>query len=265
VVPTISFRLLYGLLILRHDRRGILWLGATAHPTAEWIAHQLTEACGWERAPEYLIHDRDRAYGEVFTWRVRAMGIRDRPTSPRSPWQNAYAERLIGSIRRECVDYVVVLGERHLRPSPAGSRFPAPIGSEPCAVPTDQGIRLDDRQRAANIGEQPIEADEYQSVGAAEEKPLWRGPPHGIDLLAQHQDLRLRLCSRSEQVDEHPPDQSAKAPHQATTSPDSPSSASRMRFTTGTGKIRSLAVLLGVGVAAVGATAGGSMMSIISQ
>ncbi len=115
VVPTISFRLLYGLLILRHDRRRILWLGATAHPTAEWIAHQLTEACGWERAPEYLIHDRDRAYGEVFTWRVRAMGIRDRPTSPRSPWQNAYAERLIGSIRRECVDHVVVLGERHLR------------------------------------------------------------------------------------------------------------------------------------------------------
>ena len=115
VVPTISFRLLYGLLILRHDRRRILWLGATTHPTAEWIARQLTEACGWERAPEYLIHDRDRAYGEVFTWRVRAMGIRDRPTSPRSPWQNAYAERLIGSIRRECVDHVVVLGERHLR------------------------------------------------------------------------------------------------------------------------------------------------------
>ena len=110
VVPTISFRLLYGLLILRHDRRRILWLGITAHPTAEWIARQLTEACGWERAPEYLIHDRDRAYGEVFTWRVRAMGIRDRPTSPRSPWQNAYAERLIGSIRRECVDHVVVLG-----------------------------------------------------------------------------------------------------------------------------------------------------------
>ena len=115
VVPTISFRLLYGLLILRHDRRRILWLGTTAHPTAEWIARQLTEACGWERAPEYLIHDRDRAYGEVFTWRVRAMGIRDRPTSPRSPWQNAYAERLIGSIRRECVDHVVVLGQRHLR------------------------------------------------------------------------------------------------------------------------------------------------------
>ena len=115
VVPTISFRLLYGLLILRHDRRQILWLGVTAHPTAEWIARQLTEAFGWEQAPKYLIRDRDRAYGEVFARRVRSMGIRDRPTAPRSPWQNGHAERLIGSIRRECLDHVVVFGERHLR------------------------------------------------------------------------------------------------------------------------------------------------------
>ena len=114
VVPTISFRLLYGLLIVGH-RRQILWFGVTAHPTAEWIANQLTEACGWEQAPRYLIRDRDRAYGEVFIRRLRSMGIRDRPTSPRSPWQNGYAERLIGSIRRECLDHVVVFGERHLR------------------------------------------------------------------------------------------------------------------------------------------------------
>jgi hypothetical protein len=92
-----------------------LWLSATAHPTAEWIARQLTEAFGWEHAPKYLIRDRDRAYGEVFTRRVRSMGIRDRPTAPRSPWQNGHAERLIGSIRRECLDHVVVFGERHLR------------------------------------------------------------------------------------------------------------------------------------------------------
>ena len=115
VVPTISFRLLYGLLIMSHGRRQILWFGVTAHPTAEWIANQLTEAWGWEQIPRYLIRDRDRAYGEIFVRRVRSIGIRDRPTSFRSPWQNAYAERLIGSIRRECVDHIVVFGERHLR------------------------------------------------------------------------------------------------------------------------------------------------------
>ena len=115
VVPTISFKLLYGLLILRHDRRRILWIGVTRSPTAEWIARQVSEACGWEPVPDYLVRDRDRVYGEAFTRRIRAMGIRDRPTAPRSPWQNGYAERLIGSIRRECLDHVIVLGERHLR------------------------------------------------------------------------------------------------------------------------------------------------------
>src|SRR5437588_7014750 len=115
VVPTISFRLLYGLLIVGHGRRQILWFGVTANPTAEWIANQLTEACGWEQTPRYLIRDRDGAYGEIFRRRVRSIGIRDRPTSPRSPWQNGFAERLIGSIRRECLDHIVVFGERHLR------------------------------------------------------------------------------------------------------------------------------------------------------
>jgi transposase InsO family protein len=115
VVPTISFRPLYGLLIMDHGRRQIPWFGVTAHPTAEWIANQLTEACGWEQIPRYLIRDRDSRYGEIFIRRVRSIGIRDRPTFARSPWQNAYAERLIGSIRRECIDHVVVFGERHLR------------------------------------------------------------------------------------------------------------------------------------------------------
>src|SRR5712692_10192815 len=115
VVPTASFRLLYGLLILQHGRRQIMWLGATAHPTAEWITRQLMEAYGWEAAPQYVVRDRDAVYGDIFVRRLRAMGIRDRPTAARSPWQNGYAERLIGSIRRECLDNVVVFGERHLR------------------------------------------------------------------------------------------------------------------------------------------------------
>ena len=115
VVPTISFQLLYGLLILKHGRRKILCLSATAHPNAEWISRQLTEAYGWEEGPCYLVRDRDSVYGEVFTRRLRAMGIRDRPTAPRSPWQNGYCERLIGSIRRECLDHALVFGERHLR------------------------------------------------------------------------------------------------------------------------------------------------------
>jgi transposase InsO family protein len=92
-----------------------LWFGVTPHPTSEWLARQLTEALGWEPAPEYLIRDHDGAYGEIFKNRLRAMGIRDRPTAPRSPWQNGCAERVIGSIRRECLDHVVVFGERHLR------------------------------------------------------------------------------------------------------------------------------------------------------
>ena len=115
VVPTVSFQLLYGLVILRHSRRKLLWLSVTAHPNAEWIARQLTEACGWNEAPRYLIRDRDGAYGEIFIRRLEAMGIRDRPSSARSPWQNVHAERLIGSIRRDCLDHVVVFGERHLR------------------------------------------------------------------------------------------------------------------------------------------------------
>jgi transposase InsO family protein len=115
VGPTISFRLLYGLLILQHSRRQIVWLGVTTHPTAEWIARQLTEAYAWSAAPRCIIRDRDAVYGDIFMRRLQAMGIRDRPTAARSPWQNGCAERLIGSIRRDCLDYVVVFGERHLR------------------------------------------------------------------------------------------------------------------------------------------------------
>jgi len=115
VVSTIGFKLLYGLAILRLERRRLVWTNVTRNPTAEWIARQITEAFPWDAAPRYLIRDRDTAYGVAVTRRLRAMGIRDRPIAPRSPWQNGHVEGLIGSIRRECLDHVVVLGERHLR------------------------------------------------------------------------------------------------------------------------------------------------------
>ncbi len=115
VVPTIGFDLLYAFVIVRLDRRDLVWINVTANPTAEWVARQLTEAFPWGEAPRYLIRDRDRIYGTVVTCRLRAMGIRDKPTAPASPWQNGFAERLIGSIRRECVDHIIVLGEAHLR------------------------------------------------------------------------------------------------------------------------------------------------------
>src|SRR5215204_1153694 len=115
VVPTVGFDLLYGFVIVQLDRRNLVRINVTTNPTAEWIARQLTEAFPWNDAPQYLIRDRDRIYGTVVTRRLRAMGIRDKPTAPVSPWQNGFAERLIGSIRRECVDHFVVLGEAHLR------------------------------------------------------------------------------------------------------------------------------------------------------
>jgi transposase InsO family protein len=115
VVPTIDFKLLYGLVVVRLDRRELVWISVTTHPTAEWVARQITEAFPWNEAPRYMIRDRDHIYGAVVTRRLRAMGIRDKPITPASPWQNGFAERLIGSIRRECVDHIIVLGEMHLR------------------------------------------------------------------------------------------------------------------------------------------------------
>jgi transposase InsO family protein len=115
VVPTISFDLLYAFVIVRMDRRELVWISVTTHPTAEWVARQITEAFPWNEAPRYMIRDRDQIYGAAVTRRLRAIGIRDRPISPGSPWQNSFVERLIGSIRRECVDHVIVLGEAHLR------------------------------------------------------------------------------------------------------------------------------------------------------
>jgi transposase InsO family protein len=117
IVPTVGFRLLFVLVILRHQRRRLISLTVTTNPTAEWIAHQITDAFPWNEAPDYLIRDRDASYGHAVTKRLAAMGIRDHPTAPRSPWQNRHAERRIGSIRRECLDHAVIFGEVHLRRS----------------------------------------------------------------------------------------------------------------------------------------------------
>jgi transposase InsO family protein len=115
VVPTISFECLFAFLVIDHGRRRLLWFAVTRHPTAEWPAQQIVQAFPWGTAPLYLIRDNDSAFGQVFTNRVRRMGIRDRPISPRSPWQNPHVERLIGTLRRDCLDHVLIFGEQHLR------------------------------------------------------------------------------------------------------------------------------------------------------
>jgi transposase InsO family protein len=115
VVPPLGFDLLYAYIIVRLDRRELVWISVTTHPTADWVVRQITEAFPWNEAPRYMIRARDRICGAAVTRRLRAMGIRDRPIAPASPWQNGFAERLIGSIRRECLDHDIVLGEAHLR------------------------------------------------------------------------------------------------------------------------------------------------------
>jgi putative transposase len=115
VVACASFRLLYVMIILAHDRRKIVRFDVTLHPTASWLYRQVTEAFPWDTAARYLLRDRDASYGSVFSKRVAAMGITEVVTAPRSPWQNAFVERVIGSIRRDCLDHMVIFNERHLR------------------------------------------------------------------------------------------------------------------------------------------------------
>ena len=114
-VPTLAFEQLYAVVVLGLGRRQIVHVEVTDHPTALWLARQITEAFPWDTVPGFLVRDNDRAYGRVFRRRVHAMGIRDHPIMPHSPWQNGYAERLIASIRRECTDHVIVLDADHLR------------------------------------------------------------------------------------------------------------------------------------------------------
>ena len=115
VVATATFQLLYTLIVLSLDRRRVVHFEVTPNPTQGWLSGQMTEAFPWDTAPRYLLRDRDKSYGPAFRHRVRAMGITEVITAPRSPWQNPYVERLVGSIRRECLDHVIILSERHLR------------------------------------------------------------------------------------------------------------------------------------------------------
>jgi transposase InsO family protein len=114
-VPTARLRVFFILVVLAHDRRRVAHFNVTEHPTAAWTAQQIVEAFPDDTAPAYLLRDRDTIYGHAFRQRVKGMQIREILTAPRSPWQNPFAERLIGSVRRECLDHVLVLSERHLR------------------------------------------------------------------------------------------------------------------------------------------------------
>jgi putative transposase len=115
VVPTVLFKVLFVFVVLAHERRRVLHINVTDAPTAEWTAQQLVEAFPWQTAPRYLLRDRDAVYGVAFSRRAQSMGIHEVKTAARSPWQNPYVERLIGALRRECLDHVVVLNEPHLR------------------------------------------------------------------------------------------------------------------------------------------------------
>jgi transposase InsO family protein len=115
VVPTATFRVLYVFVVLAHERRRLLHFNVTSHPSSEWAAQQIVEAFAWDNVPRYLLRDRDAIYGQSFRARVRGMGVREVLTAPQSPWQNPYAERLIGSIRHECLDHVIVFNESSLR------------------------------------------------------------------------------------------------------------------------------------------------------
>ena len=114
-VPTATFRVLFVFVVLRHDRRRVVHFNVTAHPTAQWTAQQIVQAFPCDESPRFLLRDRDSIYGDFFCRRIDHMGIEEVITAPRSPWQNPYVERIIGSIRRECLDHVIVLNERHLR------------------------------------------------------------------------------------------------------------------------------------------------------
>ena len=169
-VPTVTFRVLYVFIVLRHDRREVVHFNVTTNPSAEWTAQQIVNAFPYEEAPRFLVRDRDGIYGDYFKNRIKNMGIEEVPIAPRSPWQNPYCERVIGSIRRECLNHVLVLNEAHLhrilteyfeyyhnsrchlsldRNSPIPRRVEPPSEGEVVAIPQVGGLHHRYTRRAA--------------------------------------------------------------------------------------------------------------------
>jgi transposase InsO family protein len=155
LVPTLTFRLLFVFVMLRHERRELLHLNVTDHPTATWTARQIVEAFPDDSAPRFLLRDRDAVYGEEFARRVKSMGIRGVLTAPRAPWQNPFVERVIGSIRRDCLEQ-----QPHPTRSPAAFRRPDPCGSRSWRAPS------------------PLPARRLIAAGRGRH-PHWQNPPTG--------------------------------------------------------------------------------------
>src|SRR5262249_51793160 len=140
IVPTIRFQVLYVFLVLAHDRRRVVHFNVTAHPTAEWTAQQLREAFPFDQAPKYLLRDRDRIFGDEFTKQVADWGMQEVLSAPRSPWQRAYVERAIGTIRRECLDHVIVFNEASCSPREPSRAICC--GSSAAGIRPSNGLRF---------------------------------------------------------------------------------------------------------------------------
>ena len=226
VAPTLGFDLLYVLVIIRLERRNLVWINVTPHPTAEWIARQVTEAFPWAEAPRYLIRDRDRVYGAAVTHRLRAMGICDKPIAPGSPWQNGFAERLIGSIRRECTDQVARgLSPRECLCDLTCDPFRGRMG---CDIHPDKfsALQSNDDEDIEQVktngrGNEQVDSGDVGRMAAQEGAPSKGGRSASLDHILRDaglSDLKAELeqfvmdARRSPQriVNAHPPDQSAQ-------------------------------------------------------
>ncbi len=189
-VPTIRFQILYVFLVLAHDRRRIVHFGVTAHPTAEWTAQQLRESFPWETAPRYLLRDRDRIFGQDFVEQVKAMGIKQVLSAPRSPWQRAYVERVIGTIRRECLDHMISL--QRAKPVPPPARISGILSSESHARGIGEGQSRATADPAAGVG-----PDRLDSGAGRAASSLWTSSGVNRAILMIHLSGRVSTNRRS--------------------------------------------------------------------